>query len=165
MSRKCAACVVAQVPVNGSADQAGNQGFPILAGNIFGKHKGARKHEMTAPVTQAASSVQPEMTAPVTQAAAAGGCLVQFVLPKSVTLASALEPIDPQLQLREVPSSRHAVIRCSGFWSQSNCEEHLGKLEAALRPPKWLRPASRHTRDTPRRSRPGSSGKMRSGCR
>ena len=133
MSHKCAACVVAQVPVNGSADQASNQGFPILAGDIFGKHKGARKYEMTAPVTQAANSVQLEMTAPVTQAAAASGCVVQFVLPKSVTLASALEPIDPQLQLREVPSRRLAVIRRSGFWSQNNCEGQLGKLDAALR--------------------------------
>ena len=133
MSRKRAACVVAQVPVNGSADQAGNRAFPILAGYIFGKHKGARKYEMTKPVTQAASSVQPEMTATVKQAAAAGGCVVQFVRPKSVTLASALEPIDPQMQLRKVPSSRLAVMRCSGFWSQNNCEEHLGKLDAALR--------------------------------
>ena len=165
MSRKCAACVVAQVPVNGSADQAGKQGFPILAGDIFGKHKGARKYEMTAPVTQAANSVQPEMTAPATQAAvaAAGGCVVQFVLTKGVTLASALEPIDPQMQLRKVPSRRLAVMRCSGFWSQSNCEEHLGKLEAALRPPKWLGPASRHSRDTTRRSCPDSSGTMRFG--
>ena len=135
MSRKRAACVVAQVPVNGSADQAGNRAFPILAGYIFGKHEGARKYEMTAPVTRAATAMQLEMTATVTQAAvaAAGGCVVQFVLPKSVTLASALEPIDPQVQLPEVPSSRHAVMRCPSFWSQSNCEEHLGKLDAALR--------------------------------
>ena len=133
MSRKRAACVVAQVPVNDSADPAGNRAFPILAGNICGKHKGARKYEMTAPVTQAASSVQPEMTAAVTQAAVAGGCLVQFVLRKSAALASALEPIDPQVQLRDVPSRRLGVMRCSGFCSQNNCEEHLGKLDAALR--------------------------------
>ena len=87
---------------------------------------------MTAPVTQAATAVPLEMTAAVKQAAAAGGCVVQFVRPKSVTLASAFEPIDPQVQLREVPSRRLAVMRCSGSWSQSNCEEHLGKLEVAL---------------------------------
>ena len=121
------------MPVNDSADQAGNQGFPILAGDICGKHKGARKYEMTAPVTQGATAVQLEMTATVKQAAAAGGCVVQFVRPKSVTLASALEPIDPQVQLRDVPSRRLGVMRCSGFWSQNNCEEHLGKLDAALR--------------------------------
>ena len=131
--RQYAAYVVAQVLVSGPADKAGSEAFPILAGYIFGKNKGARKFDMTVPVTQAAAPVKFEMTAPVTQAAAAGGYVVQFVLPKGVTLASAPEPIDPRVQLREVPSSRIAVIRYSGFWSQSNYDEHLGKLEAALR--------------------------------
>ena len=131
--RQYAAYVVAQVLVSGPADQAGNQAFPILAGYIFGKNKGARKFDMTAPVTQAAAPVKMEMTAPVTQAAADGGYVVQFVLPKGVTLASAPEPNDPRVQLREVPGSRVAVIRYSGLWSQSNYDEQLGQLQAALR--------------------------------
>ena len=88
---------------------------------------------MTAPVTQAAVPVKLEMTAPVTQAEVPGGYLVQFVLPKGITLATAPEPVDPRVQLRDVPGSRVAVIRYSGFWSQANYDEHLGKLEAALR--------------------------------
>jgi hypothetical protein len=131
--RQYAPYVVAQVLVSGPAEQAGNQAFPILAGYIFGKNKGATKFEMTAPVTQAAVPVKLEMTAPVTQAAAPGGYLVQFVLPKGITLATAPEPIDPRVQLRDVPGSRVAVIRYSGFWSQANFDEHLGTLEAALR--------------------------------
>ena len=131
--RQYAAYVVAQVLVSGPADRAGNEAFPILAGYIFGKNKGARKFDMTAPVTQAAAPVKMEMTAPVTQAAAMGGYLVQFVLPKGVPLASAPEPNDPRVQLREVPGSRVGVIRYSGLWSQSNYDEHLGKLQAALR--------------------------------
>lgn len=125
--------VVAEVLVAGTADQAGNEAFRILAGYIFGKNKGARKLEMTAPVTQAAAPVKLEMTAPVTQAPAPGGYIVQFVLPRGVTLASAPEPLDPRVRLREVPGGRVAVIRYSGFWSQANYDEHLGKLEAALR--------------------------------
>jgi hypothetical protein len=131
--RQYAAYVVAQVLVSGPAEQAGNQAFPILAGYIFGKNKGARKFDMTAPVTQAAAPVKMEMTAPVTQAAADGGYVVQFVLPKGVSLGSAPEPIDPRVQLREIPSRRVAVIRYSGLWSQGNYDEHLGKLQAALR--------------------------------
>ena len=131
--RQYAPYVVAQVLVSGPADEAGNAAFPILAGYIFGKNKGARKFDMTAPVTQAAVPVKLEMTAPVTQAQAPGGYLVQFVLPKGITLATAPEPVDPRVQLREVPGRRVAVIRYSGFWSQSNFDEHLGKLEAALR--------------------------------
>ena len=88
---------------------------------------------MTTPVTQAAAPVKMEMTAPVTQAAADGGYVVQFVLPKGVSLGSAPEPIDPRVQLQEIPSRRVAVIRYSGLWSQGNYDEHLGKLQAALR--------------------------------
>ena len=131
--RQYAAYTVAQVIVTGPAGEAGNQAFPILAGYIFGKNKGERKFAMTAPVTQAAVPIKLEMTAPVTQTALASGFLVQFVLPKGVTVASAPEPLDARVQLREVPPSLVAVIRYSGFWSKSNYNEHLAKLQAALR--------------------------------
>ena len=88
---------------------------------------------MTAPVIQAAAPVKIEMTAPVTQMASNGGYVVQFVLPKGITLASAPEPLDPRVQLLEVPGRRVAAIRYSGFWSQANYDEHLSKLQSALR--------------------------------
>ena len=131
--RQYAAYTVAQVIVAGPADEAGNQAFPILAAYIFGKNKGERKFAMTAPVTQAAVPIKLEMTAPVTQTALDSGFLVQFVLPKGVTVASAPEPLDARVQLREVSPSLVAVIRYSGFWSKSNYNEHLAKLQAALR--------------------------------
>ena len=115
--RRYAPYVVAEVLVSGTAEDAGNQAFRILAGYIFGKNKGEKKLEMTAPVTQAA---------------APGGFLMQFVLPKGVTLESAPEPLDPRVQLREVAATRLAAIRYSGFWSQDNYDEHLAKLKAAL---------------------------------
>lgn len=130
--RQYAPYAVAQVTVAGDAKEAGNQAFPILAGYIFGKNKGERKFEMTAPVTQTEVPVKLEMTAPVTQTPAPGGYLVQFVLPRGVTLASAPEPLDPRVRLREVPATRVAVIRYSGFWSQANYDEHLAKLQQAL---------------------------------
>jgi SOUL heme-binding protein len=125
--------VVAEVVLQALPEEAGRQAFPILAGYIFGKNKGERKFEMTAPVTQSAVPVKMDMTAPVTQSAAAGGgTRVQFVLPKGVTLASAPEPLDARVQLREEPARQWAVIRYSGTWSQANYEEHLAKLRAAL---------------------------------
>jgi hypothetical protein len=130
--RQYAPYVVAEVVLNASAEEAGSQAFPILAGYIFGKNKGERKFAMTAPVTQTAVPVKMEMTAPVTQSAVPGGMQVQFVLPKGVTLASAPEPLDPRVQLRLVPASPWAVIRYSGTWSQSNYEEHLALLKATL---------------------------------
>jgi hypothetical protein len=131
--RQYTSYTVAEVVVAGPAGEAGSQAFPILAGYIFGKNKGDRKLAMTAPVTQAAVPVKLEMTAPVTQTAAAGGFVVQFVLPKGVTVASAPEPLDTRVQLREVLPSQVAVIRYSGFWSDSNYSEHLATLQAALR--------------------------------
>jgi hypothetical protein len=149
--RRYAPYVVAEVVLDTTADKAGNQAFPILAGYIFGKNKGEKKFAMTAPVTQMPASASTgantspapagtdtaparmEMTAPVTQAAVAGGMRVQFVLPKGVTLATAPEPIDPRVLLCEVPAANWAVLRYSGTWSQANYEEHLGKLQAALK--------------------------------
>jgi hypothetical protein len=130
--RQYAPYVVAEVVLDATASEAGNQAFPILAGYIFGKNKGEKKFAMTAPVTQSAAPMKMEMTAPVTQAAVPGGMRVQFVLPKSVTLESAPEPLDPRVQLRLVPASQWAAIRYSGTWSQSNYEEHLGLLKTAL---------------------------------
>lgn len=131
--RQYAGYTVAEVVVPGPADAAGSQAFPILAGYIFGKNKGEKKFAMTAPVTQASVPAKLEMTAPVTQTAAPGGFLVQFVLPKGVTVATAPEPLDSRIRLREVLPSQVAVIRYSGFWSESNYNQHLEKLQAALR--------------------------------
>ncbi len=131
--RQYDAYTVAEVVVSGPAAEAGNQAFPILAAYIFGKNKGERKFAMTAPVTQAAMPKKMEMTAPVTQTALASGFLVQFVLPKGVTVANAPEPLDAQVQIREVPSHLVAAIRYSGFWSDANYTEHLAKLKEGLR--------------------------------
>ena len=131
--RQYAAYAVAECVVPGPASEAGSQAFPILAGYIFGKYKGERKLAMTAPVTQAAAPMKLEMTAPVTQSAAPSGFLVQFALPRGMTVTSAPEPLDARVQLCEVVPAQLAVICYSGFWSQSNDDEHLAKLQAALR--------------------------------
>jgi hypothetical protein len=130
--REYGAYTVAEVVVPGPAKEAGNAAFPILAGYIFGKNKGDRKLAMTAPVTQAAEPVKLEMTAPVTQSSAPGGFRVQFVLPKGVTKASAPEPLDARISLRDIAPTRVAVILYSGFWSDANYNDHLAKLQSAL---------------------------------
>ena len=131
--RQYSAYTVAEVVVPGPAAEAGAEAFRILAGYIFGKNKGDRKFAMTAPVMQAAVPTKLEMTAPVTQTAVASGFLVQFALPKGVSAASAPEPLDARIHIREVPPSLLAAIRYSGFWSESNYNEHLARLQEALR--------------------------------
>jgi hypothetical protein len=134
--RQYAPYVVAEVRIDADAEEAGNLAFPILAGYIFGKNKGEKKLEMTAPVTQVAAPQQLEMTAPVTQTpvpGATGSYLIQFVLPKGVTLATAPEPLDPRVKVREIPAIRVAVIRYSGLWSEANYAEHLDMLRSVLK--------------------------------
>ena len=130
--RQYAPYVVAEVNVPGPADSAGNRAFPLLAGYIFGKNKGERKMAMTAPVTQTPTPVKMAMTAPVTQAPVAEGYLVQFVLPKGVTLDTAPEPLDPRVKIREVAAHRVAAVRFSGFWSEDNYQRHLSQLTTGL---------------------------------
>src|SRR5664279_139949 len=122
--------VVAETVVNAPAEEAGNQGFRILAGYIFGQNKGARKIEMTAPVAQTPTKIA--MTAPVAQSATTDGYVVQFAMPREWTLESLPEPTDSRVKLRAIPARTLAVIRYSGNWSQSNYKENLKQLQDAL---------------------------------
>jgi SOUL heme-binding protein len=130
--REYAPYLVAEVVVPGPSEEAGNQGFRILAGYIFGKNKGERKIAMTAPVAQTPAPTKIEMTAPVSQAATNGGYVVQFSMPGEYTLETLPEPLDPQVKLKEVTGGRFAVIRYSGTWSERNYTEHLEKLERGI---------------------------------
>jgi hypothetical protein len=123
--------VVAEVNVPGDAEEAGNAGFRILAGYIFGRNKGARKIEMTAPVTQTPQKIA--MTAPVAMAESAPGeHVVRFTMPREWRRDSLPEPEDRRISLREEPGRTWAVIRYSGLWSQKRYREHLAKLREAM---------------------------------
>jgi hypothetical protein len=58
---------------------------------------------------------------------------VQFTLPKGISLANAPVPTDPRVTLHEVPASRMAVVRYSGFWSDANYNRHLATLQKTLK--------------------------------
>lgn len=124
--------VVAEVVVDAPAEHAGRRAFPILAGYIFGKNRGEKKFAMTAPVIQMAAPMKMEMTAPVTQSVVQSGIQVQFLLPASVSLEFAPEPLDSRVNLRLIPASQWAAIRYSGTWSKVNYDENLLKLQTAL---------------------------------
>ena len=127
--RKYDAYIVAEAMVPGPATEAGSQGFSILGGYIFGKNKGERVIEMTAPVTQTNAPAKIAMTAPVTQAAVGTGFLVQFMMPRAYTLETLPKPIDARIRFREVPAKRVIAIRFSGTSGQTRFNEHLTKLK------------------------------------
>jgi hypothetical protein len=139
--RKYEPYIVAEVVVPGPESEAGNQAFRLLGGYIFGKNKGERKLEMTAPVVQTpvgssttapTASTKIEMTAPVVQTPTTNGFLVQFMMPSAFSLATLPEPLDAKVKLREVASKTVAAHQYSGSWSQSNYDEHLAILKNAL---------------------------------
>ena len=135
--RKYEPYIVAEVVVPGPESEAGGQAFSLLGGYIFGKNKGERKLEMTAPVVQTpvttpAASTKIEMTAPVVQTPTTNGFLVQFMMPTAYTLATLPEPLDSKVKLREVAGKTVAAHTYSGGWSQRNYDEHLSILKSAL---------------------------------
>lgn len=131
--RKYEPYIVAEVVVPGPESEAGGQAFSLLGGYIFGKNKGERKLEMTAPVVQTpVAPAKIEMTAPVVQTPTASGFLVQFMMPSAYTLATLPEPLDAKVKLRQVEGKTVAAHTYSGGWSQSNYDEHLNILKQAL---------------------------------
>lgn len=125
--------IVAEATTTGERSEAINEGFRILAGYIFGGNSGQQSIEMTAPVTQ-----QPDvsegrkiaMTAPVTQEAGVNQneWKVRFIMPAEFTLSSLPKPNDSRIKFMEIPAYKAAVIRFSGFNTNSNLTSHKAKL-------------------------------------
>ncbi|MCC7197886.1 MAG: heme-binding protein [Gammaproteobacteria bacterium] len=132
--RRYAAYVVAEVDAGGDASAAGNQGFRLLAGYIFGKNTPGESISMTAPVLQAKAE-RIAMTAPVLQQPGAGKdqYVVQFTMPAKYTLATLPRPVDPRVRLREVPARKVAVREYRGGWSVERYEREVQELRAALK--------------------------------
>ena len=131
--REYAPYLVAETTVNGDAESAGNEGFRILAGYIFGDNQGEKKIAMTAPVNQERDTGSKiAMTAPVTQERAGGQFKIRFMMPSEYTMETLPKPNDTRITIRQVPASKFAAIRYSGTWSQKNYDKHWSELQGAL---------------------------------
>jgi hypothetical protein len=88
--------------------------------------------EMTAPVTSSPDGLSSEkisMTAPVSQVASgADKWIISFTMPSDYTMARLPEPLDPAVQLREVPGATYAALRFSGINSAAQVEEKAASL-------------------------------------
>ena len=98
------ALTVAEVTRTGSRDQAVRAGFGPLARYIFASERTGDKIAMTAPVTQTESG---------------GSWTIQFIMPSSYRLDQLPKPSGADVRLRELPPSRRAAIRFSGWWSDA----------------------------------------------
>lgn len=136
--REYAPCVVADVVVSGSAEQAASAAFRPLFQYISGANLGAEPLEMTAPVIQQSTSERLAMTAPIIQeAAGTDGWTVSFVLPAGRQLSDYPVPSDPRVSLRSVPAETAAAIRWSGRWTDSNIARRSQELRQAMSEAGW----------------------------
>lgn len=154
--------VVAETQVEGTLEEAGNQGFRPLFRYISGANRSKTKIPMTAPVGQEQGGGRNiAMTAPATQQLVAGAdrsdepvgqastgrWSITFVMPAGSTLDTLPEPADDNVRLRAVPAHRAAAVRYSGTWSKQRYEQNLARLRAwmsernlsAAGPPLWAR--------------------------
>lgn len=131
--RAYTAHIEAQTTVDGSYDDALNEGFSIVAGYIFGGNTKKESIAMTAPVReQKQESEKIAMTAPVVASTQGDSRVIAFVMPQSYSLASLPTPSDPRVKLVEVPEKKVAALRFSWFRTSDRIEKMEAKLLAAL---------------------------------
>jgi len=126
--RRYDAQIVAETLVAGEFKEVGNEGFRRLFRYISGGNRTQQSISMTAPVTQEGGSEKIAMTAPVSQEKSGGEWRITFLMPSSHTLQTLPEPLDPKVQIKEVPGRYLAAVTYSGTWSQTRYEEHKALL-------------------------------------
>ena len=134
--RSYAPMIVAEVQVDGDLDAASGQGFRLIAAYIFGQNQVSEKIAMTVPVAveeQAPKSAKIAMTAPVNIESNAGKWTVSFVMPSEYTMESLPKPLNPRVQLRQIPAVKRAVIVFTGFNSENKVAEKTLELEEWMR--------------------------------
>lgn len=128
--------ILAEVQVEGDLDEASSQGFRLIAAYIFGQNQTSQKMAMTAPVTideQAVKSEKIAMTAPVGIESNAGKWTVSFVMPSQYTTDTLPKPLNPAVQLRQIPAMKRAVITFSGFYNPQKVAEKILELESWMK--------------------------------
>lgn len=130
--------LVAQVTLDADDPAANdNAAFRILADYIFGANTAAESMDMTAPVT-VAKGERMAMTAPVeTVSAASGRYAMRFYLPATYSVASAPAPLDPRVEIIEVPSATVGVVRFSGTRRPERVERRKSELMAQVDASAW----------------------------
>ena len=134
--RRYVPVIVAETTVDGDMDTASGRGFQLIAGYIFGKNE---RIAMTAPVVSEAQSSAEKiaMTTPVSiepqnaegsKMAGAQRWRIHFVMPSQYTLATLPKPLNPQVQLREIPGKTFAALTYSGINTESTVQEKTEQL-------------------------------------
>jgi hypothetical protein len=119
-------------------EEARNAGFRRLAAFIFAKDRPGEPVAMTAPVGQAREGPRIDMTAPVAQAdAGAERWRIRFFMPSAYTRQTLPEPLDPGIEIVEVPAQTMAVLRFSGSRAPDAVQAATQRLRHSLQDGAW----------------------------
>jgi hypothetical protein len=103
-----------------------NAAFGLLFNYISGNNKIQKKIRMTAPVINAEKI---EMTAPVISQ----DDYMAFILPSEYQMNNVPIPLDPQVEIRDQPERKLAVIRFSGYTNANKISKFKEKLFMELK--------------------------------
>jgi len=132
--RDYAEVAVAEVTVAGDRKAAGNAGFKLLAGYIFGGNAGRRRMAMTSPVVMTSNEDAPVIkTTPASPSNLASSWLVRFFMPAGQLLHTLPAPDDSRVNLRNAPASRIATLRFSGLASEVAIRRKTEELQSFLK--------------------------------
>lgn len=135
--REYPAHIVAQTTVQGSLSGSMNSGFSIVAGYIFGGNAKKESISMTSPVIAQNNEVKKvsesiSMTAPVVSSQEGDSQTISFGMPRSYTLETLPTPNDPRVKIVMIPTKKFAVIRFSGYRSDTRVKSMQEKLLSLL---------------------------------
>lgn len=132
--RRYPAHLVAEVEVESSFADAGNQAFGVLVAFISGRNSTRGRVAMTAPVVQEQASTRIAMTSPVVQefSGEPGRQVVGFVMPAEFTLDTLPMPSDPRIKVREITTQVAAATTFTGRWTERLYQEQLAHLRSAV---------------------------------
>jgi hypothetical protein len=114
-----------------------NVAFRLLVYYISAKNRSADRIAMTVPVETARTGAKIAMTVPVETASRDGQTTMRFFLPKSYTRANAPEPLDPRIQLVDLPAATIAAATFSGSTGAAKVEGETAALLSALAGSGW----------------------------
>lgn len=131
--RKYPAHIVAETTVEGSYNEALNEGFRIVAGYIFGGNTKKESIAMTAPVVETPQNEKVAMTAPVTANIDGNSHTIAFGMPASYTLETLPTPNDPRVKIVPVPETKMAALTFSWYATPSRILRLKESLIASLK--------------------------------
>jgi hypothetical protein len=136
--RRYAAFLRAKTFAAGDYIRSSEAGFKRLGAFIYGHNSSNTR--LDPPDSSTASHLRGEhiaMTTPVFQAPLEGGWMTAFILPAKYTFSTAPKPLDPMIELEQLPPQTMAVLRYSGGVDEDRIQRKFRELRGWVQSIGW----------------------------